>query len=83
MPTFTPPSHDMRYPTGPLWSRVSYPKGMTLLKIGSFYTLLEYPDDEAIAAADIAYLGGHDYTISAEEADALTAAGYGAFIQGL
>ena len=37
--------------------------------------------DEGLATAQVVYLGGHVHTITQAEADALTAAGYGAYIQ--
>lgn len=65
---------------GPLGHRINYPTGSSILKIGGFYQTLDYPSDEAIEASEVAYLGGHTYTISQSERDALVAAGYGAYI---
>jgi hypothetical protein len=54
---------------------------MSVVKADGFYRTLEYPDDEVIASAQEVYLGGHVYEIDTTIADALTAAGYGAYIQ--
>lgn len=82
--TFTPPTTPMHYgdwPTAPLMSRIKYPTGGTLLKSNGFYTLrFDAPSQTDINNADVVYLGGHTYTITKAEADALTAAGYGANI---
>lgn len=78
MPYFSPPtvwrSLDS---TDRLFCRMRLPVGVAVLKsTGGGYTTVETPSDEQISAAAVAYLGGHTYEISAEEADALTAAGY-------
>lgn len=79
--TFTPPGVERKFSTGDdLWDRAHLTVGITLLKNGSSYTQEENPADEDVAAADVAYLGGHTYTISDAEASALTEAGYGAYI---
>lgn len=66
--------------TDRLWSRFYIPVSFALLKKDGFYTLVETPADEDVAAADLAYLSGHTYYISDTEAAALTAAGYGNFL---
>jgi hypothetical protein len=60
---------------------VEFITGMSVVKADGFYRTLEYPDDEVIASAQEVYLGGHVYEIDTTIADALTAAGYGAYIQ--
>lgn len=81
MPTFTPPG--VLEHTGaphPLFSRMTITRGVTLLKSGVTYTQSRHPSDEDMAAADVVYLGGYTYVISAGEAAALTAAGYGDWV---
>lgn len=50
--------------------------GVTVLKNDGVYTEVETPLQSQISAADIAYMGGHTYDVSAEEAADLEAAGY-------
>lgn len=79
---FTPPT--VRVSTGdnhPLFGRIRLHRGVSLLKTDGIYR--QYQDSataEDIDAADITYLGGHVYWISAAEAIALTNAGYGEWI---
>lgn len=54
----------------------SAPVAISVLKRGAFYFPVQNPADEDVAAADVAYLGGRAYEVSAEEAAALVAAGY-------
>jgi hypothetical protein len=81
---FVPPTTKLHYGdwrTQPLMSRVGIPTGATVLKTAGFYTIdWGSPSQADINAADVTYLGGHEYIISATEAAALTAAGYGANI---
>lgn len=75
---FTPPTIRRRMDTrDPLFSRMSLPVGITVLKspLGS-YTQLENPSPEQIDAAAVVYLGGYVYRVSDAEAASLTAAGY-------
>lgn len=80
---FRPPSvlrHLLGRPRHPLFSRVSTPVSLSILKNGGSYTQVENPTDEALVAADIAYIGGHVYPVSTAEATDLDAAGYGAYL---
>lgn len=81
MPTFTPPTR-VEYFGGlhPLWRRMSLLVGTTVLNEGGFYRQVEEPTDEEVAGADAAYLGGRSYTVTQDEADDLTAAGYGEWV---
>lgn len=90
MPTFQPPTANLTPlappGTGGLEERLfrhyrPLKKGLTVIQRadGSWVTK-EYPLQEELDAALRYYLGGHVYTISQAEADALTAAGYGALI---
>lgn len=82
MPTFTPRSFTERmvtHPTKPadtLWSRMTVNRTYALLKEDGFYREVLNPSAEEVSDADIAYLGGHTYTVTADEAAALAAAGY-------
>lgn len=80
---FHTPSHAIHYGDvrrQPLGARIAYPTGMTVLKKDGFYQQVSLPEDEQIASADIAYLGGRDYTITQGEYDDLVAAGYGSYL---
>lgn len=80
MPYFTPPTVLRPYGGSEgdrLFCRMKLPVGLSVLKSDAgAYVTVENPSPEQIDAAVIAYLGGHDYEVSAQEADALTAAGY-------
>lgn len=83
---FTPPTRTERLPlhaaTNGLFRRMSWRVGVTVLKEDGFYRQVIEPTPEEIEAADAAYPGGRSYTITAEERDALVAAGYGSYITG-
>ena len=78
MPTFTPRTRRVPLDTKDfLWSRTRIDVPVAaVLKFGDSYQEYAVPTAELIEAADVTYLGGHTYTISADEATALTAAGY-------
>lgn len=61
---------------GRLFSRFRLVRGITVLKTDGEYVEVRYPSSEEVAAADIAYIGGYSYEVSAGEAADLTAAGY-------
>lgn len=78
MPIFTPPTV-LRRPAGAsrLYSHVDIPTGISVLKQPSgAYVQIEGPSPEQIEDAAVVYLGGRSYEVSAEEATALSAAGY-------
>jgi len=76
--TFSPPGRLEHWPVmHPLFGRLSIMRGVSLLKESGVYRQTSEPLAEEIAAAEITYLGGHVYEVTAEEAAALTAAGYG------
>ena len=60
----------------PLLARTKTRVGISVLKEGGFYRQVRFPSCEEIAAADVAYLGGYDHTVSDAEAASLRAAGY-------
>lgn len=80
---FTPPGEDRPFSTDRLWARFRIPVSFALLKQDGFYSLVETPADEDAAAADLAYLSGHTYEVTENEANALRDAGYGAFLEPL
>jgi hypothetical protein len=80
--TFRPPTVSRRVDaTDFLWSRVSYQEGQTVLKMtdGSYRTVAVVDPD--LAGVAVTYLGGHVHTIDDTEAAALTAAGYGEYLE--
>lgn len=76
MPTFTPPTRLEYRGRDRFWGRKADVIGRTVLKNGTAYKTVDEPTDEDVAAATIAYVGGHVYTVTTAEGDALTAAGY-------
>jgi len=94
MPTFVPPTDnfhalsdfDVNRPNSPSVRRAynllrhyqSLPRGRNVFKLSDgTYTENDPSDWDSVA---IAYYGGHSYDITADEASALTAAGYGSYI---
>jgi hypothetical protein len=49
---------------------------VTVYKIGSSWYEEEYPSQDDLDIADVVYLGGHEYTVTLAEKNALEAAGY-------
>jgi hypothetical protein len=93
MPSFHPPTIEavpsVLPPGTPGQPRTAYslmrhyglnPRGRTVLKIAGTYATYDCPDANLVASATEVYQGGHEYTITAAQATALTAAGYGANI---
>lgn len=78
---FCPPTiQGYRDPEHPMFRRIPHLVGIDVLKIAGTYRQIECPDDEQFAAATEIYLGGHDNVVHQTTADALTAAGYGAYL---
>lgn len=69
-------------PTGPtrLDQFYTLERGVTVLKNNGIYTLERYPLSSQVTDADIAYIGGHVYTVDDDEAADLTAAGFGEYL---
>ena len=65
---------------GGLLRRIKLDTSITVLKQDGFYRQVREADGDEIGAADIAYLGGHEYPVSDQEALELQAAGYGAYV---
>ena len=82
MSRFSPPGRLERWPVlHPLFGRMSIMRGVSLLKELGVYRQTSEPSAEEITAADATYLGGYVYEIDAAEVAALTAAGYGEWIE--
>lgn len=52
------------------------PGGVTLLLEGGIVTEVQFPTQDQVNAADTAYIGGHQYTVTEEAAQVLRDAGY-------
>jgi len=62
-----------------LFARYRLFKGVTVLKIDNVYYETRFPTTEDIELADIVYMGGHEYPVTAEEKTSLEDAGYEVF----
>ena len=60
--------------------RYNISEGISVLLVNGAYQQVAYPTQEQLLAADKAYRGGYRTPITQQEADDLTAAGYGAYI---
>lgn len=78
---FTPPGRVERRGEHPVFGRLPLTRGVSLLRASGIYTQVEDPAAEAVEAAEAAYLGGHVYEVTDEEAASLTAAGYGDWLR--
>lgn len=74
---FKPPSV-MEGPIGNhrLFQFYEMPRGITVLKYGSEYYEVRYPQQEDVDMADKAYIGGNWHIVDDAEAADLIAAGY-------
>lgn len=59
------------------------PRGITLIVNGTTVTESMTPDQDTLAAADVYYLGGHQYTIEDSAAQILIDAGYSEWLRQL
>lgn len=81
---FDPPTVRVRYDTtDPLFRRMSFTVGVSLLKEAGIYRQVVDPTAEEVEAADVAYLGGHAYGVDEHERQALIDAGYGDQVGGV
>jgi hypothetical protein len=55
-------------------------RGRSVLKLAGSYVTIDTPTQAQLDAATEAYLGGHLHVVTQVVADALTAAGYGAYV---
>lgn len=76
----TPKAGAIAFHTDRLVVRLGLPAGVTLLVNGGIVVESQYPTEEQLAAADAAYVGGHEYVITPSAAAILTTAGYGSFL---
>lgn len=60
--------------------RVKLTRGVTVVLNDGIYSEVRYPASEDLADADAYWRGGYNNVVSAADAAALTAAGYGAYI---
>lgn len=74
----SPLTYTVKDTANQFWDRFAQQRSKSILKFGTQYQTVIGPSAEQVEAADVTYLGGHEYKISAAEAAALTAAGYGA-----
>ncbi|MFC8490718.1 hypothetical protein ACFUJU_07910 [Streptomyces sp. NPDC057235] len=60
-----------------LFVRVKLTRGITILDNGGAYSAVRYPTQDEIAAATVAYQGGHEYIVDDATKAALIAGGVG------
>lgn len=78
MPSFTPPTR-LEASSDPFFGRYSIPVGQSVVKVDGVFTTTPYPwlgDLDGLVDGVDYFLGGRTYTVSAEVATELTAAGY-------
>lgn len=75
---FRPPTVE-EGPAGldPLFHRVKLTKGVTVLNNSGTYVAVRWPTQDEIAAATVAYQGGHEYVVDDATKAALIGAGIG------
>jgi hypothetical protein len=75
--TFIPPTVE-EGPAGGHWlfQRYTLSRGVSVYKLDGEYYEIRFPTQDDIEAADIFYMGGHEYVVSESEKDDLEAAGY-------
>lgn len=61
----------------PLFHRVKLTRGVSVLNNSGTYTAVRWPTQDEIAAATVAYQGGHEYVVDDATKAALIAAGIG------
>lgn len=67
--------------TGPINPTLTdIPRGVSLLVTGTVVTENQTPSQDDLAAADYYFLGGHEYTVSDQQAQVLINAGYGSYL---
>jgi hypothetical protein len=82
VPRFTPPTVSEKYGRHRLFSRVPTQVGITVLRIqANVFQEVRDPSPEEMTAALDCYVGGRTHQITEEQANRLTVAGYGAYIE--
>jgi hypothetical protein len=66
---------------GRLFIRYKLTRGKSLQRRNGVWSETTFPTEDVIAAADIFYLGGHEYVIPQYEAEELIAQGFGAYVR--
>jgi len=66
---------------GRLFIRYRLTRGVSLQSIQGVWSTTTFPTEDVIKAADIFYLGGHEYEITKPIYDSLTAQGFGANVR--
>lgn len=64
-----------------LFRRVPIPRGVSLLVTGTSVVESRWPTIEQQEAADVVYMGGHEYVLTDADAQVLIDAGYGANLE--
>lgn len=59
-----------------LFARYTRKQGVCVYRVGSTWYEDRFPSQDDLDAADVYYLGGHEYPVTASEKTALEAAGY-------
>ena len=74
---FVPPVVD-EGPMGGNWlfARYTRKQGVTVYRLDGVFYEERFPVQDDLDQADLVYLGGHEYVVSASEKDALESVGY-------
>lgn len=62
---------------GPLFYRYDTPKGVSVLVTDGICQAVRFPSQDECAAADVVYLGGHEYVVDNDAALVLAECGFG------
>lgn len=62
---------------GRLFIRYRLTRGVSLQRINGVWSTTTFPTEDVMKAADLFYLGGHEYVISKTTYDELVAQGFG------
>ena len=66
---------------GRLFIRYRLTRGLSLMRVNNVWSTTSFPTEDVIAAAELFYLGGHEYEISQGVYTELVNAGYGANVR--
>ena len=66
---------------GRLFIRYRLTRGISLMSMNGVWSTTTFPTEDVIKAADIFFLGGHEYEIKQGIYDSLVAQGYGAYVR--
>jgi len=79
----TPTVEETPMGEGVLFERYKITRGVTVMRNNGIYSSYRYPSQTETLAAQELYMGGTVTIIDQETADALTAQGYGAYIEAI